>query len=86
MKHSRTNGVTVLGVLSLIIGAAGWGCFKIHEERNAIRNLGQNMMCTMTAAVLALMPGIAGQAVARPLKVFILAGQSNMQGHVIHQH
>ena len=34
------------------------------------------------AAVLALMPGIASQAVAKPLKVFILAGQSNMQGHV----
>ena len=34
------------------------------------------------AAVLALMPGIASQATAKPLKVFILAGQSNMQGHV----
>jgi alpha-galactosidase len=28
------------------------------------------------------MSGLAGQAAARPLKVFILAGQSNMQGHV----
>ena len=36
----------------------------------------------MIAAVLGLMPGIASQAVAKPLKVFILAGQSNMQGHV----
>jgi alpha-galactosidase len=33
------------------------------------------------AAVLGLMPGIASQAVAKPLEVFILAGQSNMQGH-----
>jgi alpha-galactosidase len=35
----------------------------------------------MIAAVLGLMPGIASQAAAKPLKVFILAGQSNMQGH-----
>jgi alpha-galactosidase len=36
----------------------------------------------MMAAVLGLMPGIASQVAAKPLKVFILAGQSNMQGHV----
>jgi hypothetical protein len=35
----------------------------------------------MIAVGLALMPGIASEAAARPLKVFILAGQSNMQGH-----
>jgi len=29
-----------------------------------------------------LMSGIANQAAAKPLKVYILAGQSNMQGHV----
>ena len=34
------------------------------------------------AMVLGLVPGIANQVVAKPLKVFILAGQSNMQGHV----
>jgi alpha-galactosidase len=28
------------------------------------------------------MSGLAGQAAAKPLKVYILAGQSNMQGHV----
>lgn len=33
------------------------------------------------AAILGLMPAIVGQAAPRPLKVFILAGQSNMQGH-----
>ena len=33
------------------------------------------------AAVVGLMPGIINQAAAKPLKVFILAGQSNMQGH-----
>lgn len=37
---------------------------------------------TCVFAVLGLMSGIAGQAAAKPLKVFILAGQSNMQGHV----
>ena len=33
------------------------------------------------AVVLGLMVGTAGQAADKPLKVFILAGQSNMQGH-----
>jgi alpha-galactosidase len=35
----------------------------------------------MIAAVLGLVSGIASQAASEPLKVFILAGQSNMQGH-----
>ena len=35
----------------------------------------------MLAVVLGLVPGIARQAAAKPLQVFILAGQSNMQGH-----
>jgi hypothetical protein len=34
------------------------------------------------AATLSLMAGLASHAAAKPLKVFILAGQSNMQGHV----
>ncbi len=33
------------------------------------------------AVVVGLMFGIASQTAAKPLKVFILAGQSNMQGH-----
>jgi hypothetical protein len=41
----------------------------------------QSTKFMMIAAVVALMPGIADQAAAKPLKVFILAGQSNMQGH-----
>jgi hypothetical protein len=41
----------------------------------------QKMNRWMIAAVLALMLGIACQAAARPLKVFILVGQSNMEGH-----
>jgi len=45
-----------------------------------MRNIGQSVKCMMIAAVLGLMPGIASQAAARPLKVFIMAGQSNMQG------
>jgi len=35
----------------------------------------------MNAAIVGLMFGIASQAAAKPLKVFILAGQSNMEGH-----
>ena len=42
---------------------------------------GQRVKCTMIAVVVGLMLGVASQAAARPLKVFILAGQSNMQGH-----
>jgi len=45
-----------------------------------MRNIVQSMKCGMIAAILGLMPGIASQAVAKPLKVFILAGQSNMEG------
>jgi len=47
-----------------------------------MRNRGQSVKCMVIAAVFGLMPGIASQAAAKPLKVFILAGQSNMQGHV----
>jgi len=36
----------------------------------------------MIAVIVGLMAGITSQAVAKPLKVFILAGQSNMQGNV----
>lgn len=36
----------------------------------------------MITVVLGLMPGMASKISAKPLKVFILAGQSNMQGHV----
>ncbi len=40
------------------------------------------MKNSMIAGVVGLMLGIASHAVAKPLKVYILAGQSNMQGHV----
>jgi len=36
----------------------------------------------MIAVVLGIGSGLASQAAAKPLKVFILVGQSNMQGHV----
>jgi alpha-galactosidase len=39
------------------------------------------MQCVRIAVVAGLMAGIASQAEAKPLKVFILAGQSNMEGH-----
>lgn len=39
------------------------------------------MKCVIFALALAVILGFEGQAAARPLKVFILAGQSNMQGH-----
>src|SRR5208282_1523795 len=46
-----------------------------------MRNIGQSVKFMIIAVVFGLMPGIASQAAAKPLKVFILAGQSNMQGH-----
>ena len=47
-----------------------------------MRNLIRNTRCVVIAALLGLIPGSVSQAVAKPLKVFVLAGQSNMQGHV----
>lgn len=50
--------------------------------RTRMRNLRRTVQGWVIASVFGLMPGIAIRAVAKPLKVFILAGQSNMQGHV----
>ena len=47
-----------------------------------MRNIVQSVKFVMIAAVVGLMSGVACHAADRPLKVFILAGQSNMQGHV----
>jgi len=47
-----------------------------------MRSMRQCLKFTIIAAVLGLTSAIASQAAAKPLKVFILAGQSNMQGHV----
>jgi len=46
-----------------------------------MRNKGQSMESVMIALALSLMPGGTIPATAKPLKVFIMAGQSNMQGH-----
>ncbi len=37
--------------------------------------------CLMTALAVGLLLATPSQADAKPLKVFILAGQSNMEGH-----
>ena len=47
-----------------------------------MRNIVPCLNCMMIAAALGLMLGIASPAAAGPLKAFILAGQSNLQGHV----
>ena len=39
------------------------------------------MKCLMIAGLAGLLAGVGSQAAAKPLKVFILAGQSNMEGH-----
>ncbi|MCX6873753.1 MAG: hypothetical protein NTW21_08090 [Verrucomicrobia bacterium] len=66
-------------------GIHKWGCFAQHQERNTMRNIEQrikSMMWMTLAGVVGLMAGTVSQAVAKPLKVYILAGQSNMQGNV----
>jgi len=45
-----------------------------------MKNRGQSMKFMITAVVLGLMFGTDGRAADKPLKVFILAGQSNMEG------
>ena len=45
-----------------------------------MRHVGQSVTLMMIAMLLGLIPGIASQAAAKPLKVFILVGQSNMEG------
>jgi len=46
-----------------------------------MRNKGQGLKSLVIAVAFGLMPGGAIPATAKPLKVFVLAGQSNMQGH-----
>ena len=46
-----------------------------------MRYLGQSAKFIIIAVILGLMSGTASQAAAKPLKVLILAGQSNTQGH-----
>ena len=45
-----------------------------------MRSIVRSVKFILVAVVLGSMSGIASRAVAKPLKVFILAGQSNMQG------
>jgi alpha-galactosidase len=47
-----------------------------------MRNTVQSLTFVMIAAAVGLTSGGASHAADKPLKVFILAGQSNMQGHV----
>ena len=45
-----------------------------------MKHIAQSVKFVTVVAVFGLMSAVAGQAAAKPLKVFILAGQSNMQG------
>ena len=47
-----------------------------------MRTMPQGAKWMMLAVVVALLFAVVDKAMAQPLKVFILAGQSNMQGHV----
>jgi hypothetical protein len=46
-----------------------------------MRNMGPRAKYLVIAVIVVLMLGVVSEASAKPLKVFILAGQSNMQGH-----
>ena len=47
-----------------------------------MKSVMRSVRLMVIVAVLGLMSGVVSPAAAEPLKVFILAGQSNMQGHV----
>ena len=51
-------------------------------EIDAMSTMMRSTKWVLFTALIGLTPGIVSQAVAKPLKVFVLAGQSNMQGHV----
>src|SRR5947209_19337647 len=58
------------------------GCVPFHlQQRKEMRIVRQSVRMAV-AIVLGITSSIANSAAAKPLKVFILAGQSNMQGHV----
>ncbi len=76
MKSKNLIGFAVAGLLP------GNVVDTSNNISNAMRKKVQIMKRMMIAVVLGLLSGIASQAAAKPLKVFILAGQSNMQGHV----
>jgi len=46
-----------------------------------MKNIGPRVKWLMIAGFAGLLAGTGGRAAAKPLKVYILAGQSNMQGH-----
>ena len=46
-----------------------------------MRHTAQNMKRIIIAGIVGLTACVSSQAAAKPLKVFILAGQSNMEGH-----
>jgi len=48
-----------------------------------MRNMTQKLTGLLIAVIAGLTLAVASQATAKPLKIFVLAGQSNMQGHVI---
>ncbi len=54
--------------------------FNTHAESKAVSNIGQSAKFMIIALMLGLMCGTTGRAEDRPVKVFILAGQSNMEG------
>ena len=81
--EASTDAPTLVSLKDFIARASANGDNSDkHEERKAMRSIVQSVKFMIIAVVLGLMPGIASPAAAKPLKVFILAGQSNMQGHV----
>jgi hypothetical protein len=57
------------------------GCRNRQGERNAMRYIGPGAGSLIVALALGLTSGTASPAASERLQVFILAGQSNMQGH-----
>lgn len=70
-------GDLLSGGATRLRGADAAGRLERHEPALA----GMLSKCLLMAVAFGLAPGIAGQEAAKPLKVFVLAGQSNMEGH-----
>jgi hypothetical protein len=55
--------------------------WKIHPLGTMVPSYSQNATFVGCVFLLLLLVAFAPTAIAQPLQVFILAGQSNMQGH-----
>jgi hypothetical protein len=79
--ETTVDSPTLLDLEELMKRAsANWDASNNPTKRHAMRKRGQIMKRMMIAVAVGLLSMTAVQAASKPLKVFILAGQSNMEG------